>query len=224
MFFPNENVISNLPWNHLSDKLKQISLTPYDVGGSGDCFFKSVSHQLYGTADLHFQMRLSGIAHLINHPELYVESIVDDTWKNYVKQMSNAGTWCDNVIIQAVANSNNCVIHITESDLNKPDGTIIYPSSTTYHEKKQTVIFIGYITGLHYVSTVPLTNCGNSSSSRLVYLKRKLCQLEHDGETRPKKNRNLGPSVSDEAMQRKLAKNREYKVKKGLKRQMRKKE
>jgi len=118
---------------------------PHDVGGSGDCFFKSVSHQLYGTADLHFQIRLSGIAHLNNHPELYVESIVDDTWENYVKQMSNAGAMCDNVIIQAVGNSHNCVIHITEFNFNKPDGTIIYPALTTYHEKKQTVIFIGHI-------------------------------------------------------------------------------
>jgi len=51
---------------------------PHDVG-SGDWFFKSVSHQLYGTADLLFQIRLSGIGHLNNHPELYVKSIVDDT-------------------------------------------------------------------------------------------------------------------------------------------------
>ena len=55
-----------------------------------------------------------------------------------VKQMSNAGTWCDNVIVQVVANSHNYVIHITESDFNKSDGTIIYPASTAYHEKKQT--------------------------------------------------------------------------------------
>ena len=39
---------------------------PCDVGSSGDCFFRSVSHQLYGTADLYFQIRLSGIAHLNN--------------------------------------------------------------------------------------------------------------------------------------------------------------
>jgi len=68
-----------LPWDHPSDKLKNISLMPHDVGGSGDWFFKSVSHQLYGTADLLFQIRLSGIGHLNNHPELYVKSIVDDT-------------------------------------------------------------------------------------------------------------------------------------------------
>lgn len=213
--FPDENVRGTLPWDHLSDKLKHISLMPYDVGGSGDCFFRSVSHQLYGTADLHFQIHLSGIAHLNNHPELYVESTVDDTWENYVKQMSNSGTWCDNVIIQAVANSHNCVIHITESDFNKPDGTIIYPASTTYREKKQIVIFIGYINGFHYVSTVPLSNCG--SSSRLAYLKRKLSWLKYHGETSSKKKRNSEPSVLNEARQMKLAKQREYNAKKWAK-------
>ena len=38
--------------------------------------------------------------------------------------MSTSGTWCDNIIIQAVSNPFNCIIHITESDINKPDGTV----------------------------------------------------------------------------------------------------
>ena len=117
-------------------------------------FFKSVSHQLYGTADLHFKIRMSGIGHFKNnHPEFYVESISNNTWENYVKQMSTVGTWCDNIIIQAVANSHNCIIHITESDLNKPEGTVIYPVPNICPNKQQTVILIGYINGLHYVST-----------------------------------------------------------------------
>ena len=56
-------------------------------------FFKSVSHQLYGTAHLRFEILMSGIAHLNNHPEFYVESISNNTWANYVQQMSNPGTW-----------------------------------------------------------------------------------------------------------------------------------
>ena len=44
-------------WNCLSQRLAQIDLIPHDVGGSGDCFFKLVSHQLYGTADLHVEVR-----------------------------------------------------------------------------------------------------------------------------------------------------------------------
>ena len=63
------------------------------LGGSGDCFFKSVSHQLYATADLHVEVRMARISHLHNYPELYMESLSDDTWENYIKQMSIPGTW-----------------------------------------------------------------------------------------------------------------------------------
>ena len=111
-------------WNCLSQRLAQIGLIPHDVRGSGDCFFKSVSHQLYGTADLHVEVRMAGISHLHNYPELYIESISDDTWENYIKQMSIPGTWCDHLIIQAVANAFNCVIHITESNANSLQATI----------------------------------------------------------------------------------------------------
>ena len=78
--------------------------------------------------------------------------------------MSTAGTWCDNIIIQAVANSHKCVIHITESDLNKPEGTVIYPIETVCHNQQQTVILIRYINGLHYVSTEPLKNSRKRSN------------------------------------------------------------
>ena len=57
-------------------KLFRTTLIPHDVGGYGDCFFKSVSHQLYGTADLHVEVRIAGISHLHNYPELYIESIL----------------------------------------------------------------------------------------------------------------------------------------------------
>ena len=72
-------------WNCLSQRLAEIGLIPHDVGGYGDCFFKSVSHQLYGTAELHVEVRIAGISHLHNYPELCIESISDDTWENYIK-------------------------------------------------------------------------------------------------------------------------------------------
>ena len=43
--------------------------------------------------------------------------------------MSIPGTWCDHRIIQAVANAFNCVIHITESNANSLQATIISCSS-----------------------------------------------------------------------------------------------
>lgn len=59
--------------------------------------------------------------------------------------MSIPGTWCDNVIIQAVANIHICVIYITDSDDYKPDDTIITPA---VYEGQPKIVFLGYINGL----------------------------------------------------------------------------
>ena len=55
-------------WQNLVHKLTLIGLRPLAVGGSGDCFFKAVSHQLYGKPDLHYEIRIAGVHHMINHP------------------------------------------------------------------------------------------------------------------------------------------------------------
>ena len=57
----NTAVTHDSPWNCLSQRLAQIGLIPHDVGGSGDCFFKSVSHQLYGNTDRHVEICMAGI-------------------------------------------------------------------------------------------------------------------------------------------------------------------
>lgn len=50
---------------------------------------------------------MAGISHLNEHPEFYVESITNNSWENYIKKISKPGTWCDNIIIQAVSNAYN---------------------------------------------------------------------------------------------------------------------
>ena len=81
-----------------------------DVGGQGDCFFKSVSHQIHGEAAMHFNIRMAGIRYLRDHPERFIHSLANETWVSYINRMSTRGPWCDNLIIQAVANALNCVI------------------------------------------------------------------------------------------------------------------
>ena len=71
-------------WACLDDRFARLSLVPYDVGGNSDYFFKPVSHQLYKTADLLFEIRKAGIQHLNNHPEYFIESISVNIWQNSV--------------------------------------------------------------------------------------------------------------------------------------------
>ena len=181
-----ENAVSHdLPWDCLTERLRLIGLIPHDVGGFGDCFFKSVSHQLYRTADLHLEIRMAGIGHLQSYPELYIERISNDHWNNYIQQMSKQGTWCDNIIMQAVANAYNCVIHITQSNINSPESTILTPVADQDGRK---TIFIGYINELHYVST--LTDKNSRYKNKFTCIKRKLSETNENRHGRLLKHRN----------------------------------
>lgn len=134
---------NNFTWNILVNKLASIGRVPFDcASSSSDCFFASMGHSLYSNADLHVQIRSAGITHMINHPELYIESVAYESREHYIQEMSKQGTWCDNIIIQAVANALSCTIHINDSDLNAINPTIITPLNS---HQKQRIIFLGYI-------------------------------------------------------------------------------
>ena len=150
-----------------------------DVGGSGDCFFKAISHQYYGTPDHHIAIRQAGVSYLEQHPDLFIESVADNSWKSYLQRMATPGTWCDNIIIQAVANQLNFVIHIIESRLFCTQGSTINPSTALSNVK---VLFVGYIEDLRNVSTIP--NSHTTDRNPLYHLKSKLLQSDEKNKKR----------------------------------------
>ena len=87
-----------------------------DVGGAGDCFFRVVSHQLYGEPNYHMNIRSIGVQYIRNSPERFIESNTDHSWFSYLACMSHQGTWADAIVIQAVAGALNLTIHIIESN------------------------------------------------------------------------------------------------------------
>ena len=44
----------------MQSRLGELGLQSIDVGGAGDCFFRSVSHQLYGNSNHHMRIRTAG--------------------------------------------------------------------------------------------------------------------------------------------------------------------
>ena len=79
----------------LNMRLRHLGLRPVDVGGEGDCFFfRAVSHQLYGDPNHHLLIRQAGVQYLSNNPEHFIESNTDNSWNEYINNMSMQGTWC----------------------------------------------------------------------------------------------------------------------------------
>ena len=155
--FSSSNTYASV--SRLTIRLAAVGLKPVDVGGQGDCFFKSVSHQIHGEAAMHFNIRMAGIRYLRDHPERFIHSLANETWVSYINRMSTRGPWCDNLIIQAVANALNCVIHIVSSEICSQSHSIII--SPLSEDRRNNYITIGYLSGLHYVSTEPLAENDN---------------------------------------------------------------
>ena len=83
----------------LQSRLAQHGLRILDVGGAGDCFFRVVSHQLYGEPSYHMNVRSSGVQYMRNNPERFIESSTDHSWLWYLACMSQQGAWADAIVI-----------------------------------------------------------------------------------------------------------------------------
>lgn len=58
-------------------------------------FLRAVSHQLYGDPCHHLHVRQTGIDYLRANPERFIESNTQNSWNEYLTNMSFQGTWCD---------------------------------------------------------------------------------------------------------------------------------
>ena len=79
------------------------------------------SVQLYNTPEYHLYICSLGVQRVLHHPELYIESNYEYSWQNYVNNMARQGTWTDNIIIQAVANSLYITINIIVKSAYEPN-------------------------------------------------------------------------------------------------------
>ena len=103
--------------NLMQSRLGELGLQSMDVGGAGDCFFRSVSHQLYGNSNHHMRIRTAGVQFMRDNPERLIESNTENSWLRYLNNMCTQGTWAAGaVIIQAVADALKVTIQIVESN------------------------------------------------------------------------------------------------------------
>ena len=63
------------PMSLLQNRLRHLGLKVVDRGGGGDCFFRSVSHQMFGSAVNHFEVRLAAVQYVREHPEQFIEFV-----------------------------------------------------------------------------------------------------------------------------------------------------
>ncbi len=120
-----------------------------------------------------------GIDHLLPNAMLL--------YTNHVRtKFSIYGTWADHIIIQAVANTINLRINITESALNFSDSTIVSSIYTQPEGRNARDIYIGHLDELHYVSTTPITQSFSVQANQTTSAKAKLKLNSRDSQSNVK--------------------------------------
>ncbi|MBW0483056.1 hypothetical protein O181_022771 [Austropuccinia psidii MF-1] len=148
----------------LKDQLNKMGLYPVNILGDGNCLFRALSDQLYGTPDRHLQVRSEVCQYLAQNESRYkafVDTDEEESWETHLKEMSKQGTYGGHLELSACANLHRRPIKIVQPGMiyviSHEDES---PSNSRNHKDKNKKSSISYSPSFSQ----------SSSSARPLYL------------------------------------------------------
>ena len=205
----------------LINRLKSLGLTREVQVGDGNCQFRGLSHQLFGTPEHHMLLRHLVMLHIWKEKAFY--ELLFDTeqeFTRYWKTMSMSGTWGDEITLRAAADTFGVHLHIITSDEQRwhlhfspervdpaeveveestPTGKSEKDFAKLSHKKDthQPHLFMLYLAPVHYDDIVRPARLPNFAASLQAILKKLKEDESHwdDAMEDPKKKRSLNNDV-----------------------------
>ena len=137
---------------NLEKKLLLRNLRIVDVLGDSNCFFRALSHQLFGDAESHQIVRQAATDQVLRNPELYTESLINNDIQHFVLSLSKDREWADNHEIQAAADVFGVSIEIINSNSVSFAPVTVLPQGIPQNLVNKRII-LGHIDQVHFVST-----------------------------------------------------------------------
>ncbi|GIL49542.1 hypothetical protein Vafri_5896 [Volvox africanus] len=145
---PPEPVVS-ADRQRLLTTLRQYDLLEREVAGDGNCQFRALSDQLYGTPEYHASVRQAVVNTLRDRASSY-SCYVPGEYGPYCTSMAKSGTWGDHVTLQAAADHFGLRIMVVTSFFESP---VIYiePAAT----RSPRTLYLSFWAEVHYNSLYP---------------------------------------------------------------------
>ena len=149
----------------LTQRLASLGLASVEMEGDGNCQFRSIADQLFGSQEHHLVVRSVAMAHMRDVAAdffgMYFESPRE--YAAYLTDMSRSRTWGDELTLRACVEAFGCIAHVVTSE--HANWYLVYqpetlPDARALAElcaKKGLVpprakkeIFVSYISPIHY--------------------------------------------------------------------------
>lgn len=139
----------------LTKRLDDCGLRMEVVGDDGNCLFRAAAQQLHGNQEEHLRVRERAVANLRERKdELHEFFGSKEDFEEYLSLMATDRTWGDELVLCAVAESYQCVVHVVTS--HQTNWYLVYSPKIKGKDTCRGVdeIFVAYIAPVHYNSVV----------------------------------------------------------------------
>lgn len=127
----------------LVERLRNLNLCMQIQLGDGNCQFRSISQLLFGSPEYHLLVRSKAIEYMKQNKARF-QNFLGEDFALYLKEMSRAGSWGDELTLRAIAESFQIMISVISSA--SSNWFIRYVPGTTVRGE----IFLAYVFPVHY--------------------------------------------------------------------------
>mmetsp|Transcript_22997 Transcript_22997/g.72049 ORF Transcript_22997/g.72049 Transcript_22997/m.72049 type:complete len:196 (-) Transcript_22997:30-617(-) len=133
----------------LQQRLAFLTLRNVDMEDDGNCQFRAVSHELFGTQDHHLRVREQCVKYLAAHEQQYAPFVgTTDDFKAYCARLATPKTWGDELTLQAACATYAVDIHVVTTEAENFHLHYCAPAARRR-------LFLSYIAPIHYNVVVP---------------------------------------------------------------------
>lgn len=129
----------------LAERLQRLNLDMVIMAGDGNCQFRTLAHELYGSQEYHPQVREKVIRHIRSNQDEF-ECFLGEDFDAYVSCMSRACTWGDELTLRAACDAYGVIIFVVTSEAQ--NWFLTYEPKEVNDEAGE--IFLTYVSPIHY--------------------------------------------------------------------------
>ena len=149
----NSNIVLNEDQELIFEKImKRNNFEIQKVSGDGNCLFRAVSDQVYGT-DIHYDIIRQKCMDYLQVQKRFFEHFIEGDFDEYIKIKRKDGTWGDDIELEALSEIYDRPIEIY-SGSEKP--LKCFHEKNSHVDEKKVPIRLSYHGHNHYNSAIPL--------------------------------------------------------------------
>ena len=130
----------------LAHRIEAMRLVSQEIVDDGNCLFRAAGFQLFRDEELHLVMRHMVVNYMAEHEEEFVSYVGSGEYDEYLRRMSYAKTWGDELSLRAISMLFTVNVHVVTSEEKRWHLQYVPPNG----QKCLRQIFLSYVSPTHY--------------------------------------------------------------------------